>query len=66
MGQGLALERPPRRFDIWGSGGMADTTDLKSVAARREGSSPSSPTKILLTSPRLVFIPKTLVMFQSI
>ena len=29
----------------WERGGMADAADLKSVAARREGSSPSAPTR---------------------
>ena len=30
---------------LWERGGMADAADLKSAAARREGSSPSAPTR---------------------
>ena len=32
----------------WERGGMADAADLKSAAARREGSSPSAPTNQLI------------------
>ena len=35
-----------KKLYLWGYGGMADAGDLKSLAERREGSNPSTPTFI--------------------